>query len=494
VKFEKVRYIKCLLQKVETREKMGEAAQVKISDSKGAKPIAAEQSAARSRVRVSPGGYFSVLFFATFAAGFVNYLGYSWQAVILAVLAWTVVPALLWFDRIEFDGKYLTRTGFAAVLRRVFGLQPLRLKVAEIEHIESQSLWTLKSGGRVYFRYSTEISGNNLSFVFASGGKSYRQMIQRLFPLVAEEKLDVLSAELRDYLIASGEIERKTAALKLPSADVLDNTLPKLKRTNLIREARQNAAETDEPSKAVELRQAANELRIAGNLSQAIEAFRRALLWQPENAGLLHDFARGLYTYANAAKSVEWLRRSRAALRLAARRGDADADLMTRIGESFLQVGNVERAAKAFRRALELQADNFRAECGLAEIGLQDGKLAHVVHHYQAAGRAAEDAAAKRWAQTEADYFSLLSNNEDYMDAEISRINWLTSTSRARRACWRLTFVGLLIILLGSLFNEDFAAVGWALSAGATMIWAVLSIAEKVLNNRSSLVEDTSEE
>lgn len=475
---------------------MGEAAQVKISSSSNAAAVTGEQTAAKCRVRVSPGGYFGVLFLLSLAAGFLDYLGYSWSAIIVLAVAWAVIPAILIFDYIEFDGKYLTRTGLVAALYRLFN-SPQRLKLADIEQIETQSLWTLKSGGRVYFRYNTEVTGNGLNFIFASGGKSYRRMVQRLFPLVAAEKLDALSVELRDYLVAANRIGEKTVALKLPSADILDSTLPKLKRSGIIRETRQNFADAEEAgerNKAAELWQAANELRIAGNLSQSVEAFRRALLWQPENAALLHDFARGLYTYANAAKSPAWLRRSRAALRLAAQRSETDAVLLTRIGESFLQFGNFERAAKAFRRALEIQTDNFRAECGLAEIGLQDGKLAHVVHHYQAAVRAAEEPAAKRWARAEAEYFSLLNNNEEYMDAEITRINWLNSASRGRRVCWRLIFAGVSAILLGSLFSNELAAIGWALTIVASTGWGGLTLVEKFLASRSTVIEETTEE
>lgn len=479
---------------------MREANQVKISNTNGvsANALAADHIAEKCRVRVSPGGYFSILFFLTFAAGFLNYLSYVWSALFLVSAAWTIIPALLWFDRIEFDGKSLTRTGLIAFFGRLLSSSPRRLKLTDIERVETQSLWTLKSGGHVYFRYSTEVSGGGLSFVFASGGKNYRQMVRCLFPLVPEEKLDSLSLELRDYLAQPDALERKTVELKLPSADVLDNTLPKLKRSGLLREARQNIADPEtadenNQNRAVELRQAANELRIAGNLAQAIEAFRRALLWQPENAGLLHEFARGLYTYASATKSQTWARRSNAALRLAAKRGENDAKLLTKIGESFLQFGNAERAAKAFRLALDIQADNFHAECGLAEAGLQDGKLAHVVHHYQAAARSAEDAATKRWAQTEAEYFSLLNTDEDYMDAEISRINWLNSFSRGRRACWRLTFIGLLIILIGSFVDENLMTLGWAMTAATSLIWAFFALAEKFLTSRST-VEDLQEE
>jgi tetratricopeptide (TPR) repeat protein len=249
--------------------------------------------------------------------------------------------------------------------------------------------------------------------------------------------------------------------------------------------------ETNENSqkKVIQLRHIANELRISGNLSQAIEAFRRALLWQPDNGALLHDFARGLHSYAIAARSSTWTHRAMAALRLASKRSASDSTLLTRIGESYLQFGSFDRASKNFQQALEIDAGNFRAECGLAEIALQNGKLAHVVHHYQAAIRIAPDAAAKKRAQTEADYFVLLSSNEDYLEAEVSRLSWLQSAARGKRVCFRLTFVGFILLSISFFGENELAALGWAISLVALLIWAILSTVAKFLSERFLLDE-----
>lgn len=454
--------------------------------------VAANKITEKCCVRVSPNNYFSGLFLFTLAAGFTNYLGFELLSFVLATAAWTIIPTLLWFDRVEFDGKSLTRKGALAALGKLFKSSPRRLKIGDIEHIETQCGLTLKSGGRVYYRYQSEIFGGGTRFSFASGGKSYRQMVRLLFAVVPEEKLDVRSIELRDFLVEPKEIERKIKELKLPSSDILDSTLPKLRRTKLLRRdsSRQNLYQTGEAAevsshKAIELRRAANELRVAGNLSQAIEAFRRALLWQPENAWLLYEFARGLLSYAHAAKNADWSRRAEAALRLAATRGKTDATLLTRIGESYFQVNNFEAAARAFRQTLELRREDFRAECGLGEIGLQDGKIAHVVHHFQAAVRSANDAATRRWAKTEAEYFSLLNDNFNYMETEVARINWLGSASQGRRVCLHLTFAGIAIILLGTLADENIATAGWAITATTSFGWLLLTLIEKLLEARS---------
>lgn len=471
---------------------MREAAPIKIStsDAVSAKSLDADKRLEKCSVRVSFAGYLSVLFFLTVAGGFLNYLGYSQIGLVATLSAWTILPALWFFDRIEFDGKSLTRRGGAAFLYKLISSAPPRLKIGDIERIETHSLWTVRSGGRVFYRYSTEVAGEDATFVFASGGKNYRRMVQNLFKKVPEEKLDARSLDLRDFLIEPEELEQKIEALRLPSSDILDNTLPRLRRSVFHRRTNENHTSGDAnenyEQRVEELRQAANELRVAGNLAQSVEAFRRALLRQPKNAALLYEFARGLYSYANAVKSADWLRRSLAAFRLAARRGARDAELLTRIGESFLHSGSLGRASKTFRRALEISGENFRAECGLAEVGLQDGKIAHVVHHYQSAMRAAEDTALRRWAREEAHYFALLNDDVDYMETEVSRINLLGSVSRGKRICRRLTFVGLIIVFAGAFFEQNVTALGWAMTMAMTLFWGAFGFAEKVLLPRSA--------
>lgn len=476
---------------------MRKAASLKVSNvgldnSLTINPVIADKINGKCSVRVSPEGYLSALFFFTFVACFLSYHGFWSGSFIVAIAGWTVIPGLLWFDRLEFDGKSLSRKGPIAAFFGFFSSQPRRLKIADIERIETQSWWTLKTGGRIFYRYRSEIYGSEMLFSFASsGGRNYRQMVKTVFSLVPEDKLDARSLELRDFLTEPKELKRRIKKLKLPSSEILDNALPKVRRSKLPRDNRQNLYQVEENAeisnyKSVELRQIANELRIAGNVSQAMEAYRRALLWQPENARLLFEFSRGLMSSAVAAKNMSWRRRSMAALKLAASRGKNDAALLTRIGESYFHSGDFESAAKTFRRALEISPENFRAECGLGEIGLQDGKIAHVVHHFQAAMRSAQDAAAKRWAKTEAEYFSLLNSNFRYMETEFSRISWLDNVSSSKRICLRLTFAGLPVILIGLFASETMAAVGWATSAVTGTAWATLKLAEKILDSRTN--------
>ncbi len=475
---------------------MRKAAPIKISgvaadNGISINPVAADKTSGKCSVRVSPEGYLSALLFLTITACFLTYLGFIWSSAIVAIAGWTVIPLLLWFDCVEFDGKNLTRKGPIAVVARFLNAKPQRLKITDIQLVETQSSWTLKTGGRVFYRYRSEISGSEMLFSFASGGKGYRQMIKTLFAVIPEDKLDARSVELRDFLVDPKNLKQKIKELKLPSTDLLEGALPKIKRSKAPRDNRQNLYQIEENAeissyKSVELRQAANELRVAGNFSQAIEAYRRALLWQPENAWLLFEFSRGLLSYANAAKNVGWRRRALAALRLAARRGKSDANLLARIGESYLQAGDFVSAARTFRQTLDVFPENFRAECGLGEIGLQEGKIAHVVHHFQAAARFARDAATKRWAQAEAEYFSLLNSNFKYMETEFSRISWLDSVTSGKRICLRLTFTGLPVILVGTFASETLAALGWAITAVTGAVWAILALAEKFLDSRAN--------
>ena len=85
----------------------------------------------------------------------------------------------------------------------------------------------MKRGGNVFYRYRTSVQGKDLQFVFASGGEDYRQMIHKLFPLLSENLLDNRSIELRDYLTEPKETLMKAEFAKIPSAEVLENSLTK---------------------------------------------------------------------------------------------------------------------------------------------------------------------------------------------------------------------------------------------------------------------------
>jgi len=87
--------------------------------------------------------------------------------------------------------------------------------------------------------------------------------------------------------------------------------------------------------------------------------------------------------------------------------------------------------------------NSYRAQVGLAEVALSDGKLAHVIHHYNDAVRIAPDKAAARLARREADYYSRLNTDEDYLAAELRRMNWLEGAGRVQRVTAAVEFRGV---------------------------------------------------
>ena len=178
------------------------------------------------------------------------------------------------------------------------------------------------------------------------------------------------------------------------------------------------------------------------------------------------------------------MRRSRACLRLAILRASDDAALLSRIGESFYEYGELTQAASAFRRALELNSRAFRAEIGLAEIALRNGKLAHVVHHYDAAARIAPDEALTRYARRESDYYARLNNDDDYLAAELRRINWLQNLQRAKRLAARMTLASVLLALIGPSLDQALENIGWALATSSLIAWLSVALITRLLAPR----------
>jgi tetratricopeptide (TPR) repeat protein len=442
-------------------------------------------------VRSSPGGYLSAAFTLTFAALFMVRAEYDAWALSTLLAAWVLLPTLAFTDRVRLEGRTLSRTGLLALLHKIFRGRSLRLDVDEVERAETYAVRTLRRGGSVRYRYRSEVCGKGLSFAFASGG-NYRRMVRQLFALVADEKLDARSRELRDYLEDPKSLRETVKLLRIASSSVLEGTLPDFRLRE--RRGRENWSEAvtaelsaTERERAQLLRRVANQLRAAGRLREAGEAFRRALLVIPDDGWLLYEFARFLRSQASALADARLLARSRAGLRLAARHGREDASLLARIAESFFEFGDTSRASRLFRRALEVQPRVFRAEAGLAEIALRNGKLAHVIHHYQAATRVAPDEAARRFARREADYYSLLHDDDEYLAAELRRINWLQTSQTVRRWSARLTLASILLAVVGlypSIVGDTLSSVGWSLAASSLAAWVGVSALGKLLSQR----------
>jgi tetratricopeptide (TPR) repeat protein len=440
-------------------------------------------------VRASPGAYLAALFTFTFASLLFLHGMYDLAALFSFSLGWVVIPLLAFTDRIKFDGRVIKRIGPVRFLLRLLRAKPYELAVEDVERIETYALRTLKHSGRVRYRYRSEVTGKGISFVFASGGDSYREMVQSLFRRVADDKLDARSRELRDHLTDPKTLRDTLGLLHLAPSNILEEAATDL-RHRATRNLKRQTLFNEEELTAIELergrllRRAANQLRAAGRLREAAEAFRRALLVSPRDGWLIYEFARFLRSQASSLSDARLLNRARAALRLAARRACDDAVLLSRIGESHFELGDAESASRNFRRALKLNPQIFRAECGLAESALLNGKLAHVVHHYESATRIARDAALARYAQREADYYLRLNSDEDYLAVELRRIGWLHHIQRARRIAVRLTIAAFLLALLGGTVDEDLSKIGWALASSSIIAWMSVRLASRFFTQR----------
>lgn len=468
---------------------MADAAQIKITEvSAREESFAADFSNISASVRVAPNSYFIAVFLATFFTAFFVYLEQDFVAVLLFVTGAIVLPLLALTDRIVFDGAQLTRTGIVPRLWKWINREPQILKLADIEQVETQALRALKRGGSVFYRYKTSVAGKNSTFVFASGSEDYRRMARRLFSVLSVDALDNRSLELRDYLHEPKEISIKARFSQIPSTEVLESSVNEFQNADRNLRSKANTAKIgdEQIGKAEDLRRLANELRLAGNLLQSLEAFRRALRLNPLDAWLIFEFARCLHSYASSERSEKLQKKARAALRLAELRAGGDGELLSRLGESYFQYGDRTRARAAFQKALAATTGNFRSVRGLAEIALRDGKIAHVIHHFTTAIHFARTNALRRWAQTETAYFSRLNTDENYLEAEIKRMNRLDNFEGGKKLSLKIAVAAFFVILMGISFDERLANVGWACACVSLLIWAGLIMSRNLLAERNS--------
>ena len=431
-------------------------------------------------IRVSPHSYLTAILLGSFFSAFLFYLEIDIAGGILFVLAWIVIPFLALNDHVTFDGKRLTRTGPVPRAWAWFNRSRRRLKISDIEQVETHAVRALKRGGNVLYRYRTVIRGKGLSVTIASGGEDFRNIVKSILPRLGENVLDNRSIELRDHLADPKETLMKARFAHIPAADVLEGSFKKGKRGK-----QPNIAIDATEEKADDLRSLANELRLSGYLLQALEAFRRALILKPRDARLLFEFARCLHSFAGTTRDRGLERRAFAASRLSERNAAGDDDLLVRLAEWYFEIGEWRRAGNVFGRVSERIGESFRAARGLAEIALRDGKIAHVIHHFGAAGRVAETPALRRWSRGEAEYFSHLNSDDEYMEMEISRVNLLDGVERSKRTTLRVAFLAFPAILIGVLFEDDLIAnLGWAVSTVSLLIWTGLIITARMLAQR----------
>jgi tetratricopeptide (TPR) repeat protein len=433
-----------------------------------------------AQVRALPSGYFTASFVLGFVSALLTYLDYLWFALPVAVISCFAVPLLWLTDKIKFDGRRIRRTGLMPrLLARLTGIRD-RLKLSDIEQVETIAFSGLKRGRNLYYTYRTTITGKSATFAISSRHAGYRDIIRTVLPRLSEDLLDSTSIDLRDYLAEFRDIGQRARESEIPSSDVLDSSFREIN----LRPSKDKAPSPDF-EKASHLHRLANELRISGRLLQALEAFRRAAVLQPGDARLLFEFAECIRSVAGSEKDPKLERKALAMMRLAERHASADSDLLSRIGEFYFRTGDWHRAGLVFKRVTEKFGENFRTLRGLAELSLREGKLAHVIHNFAAAERSASTSALRRWTRTEVDYFSHLNQDEEYMDLEISRVNLLDTLARTRRSSVRIALVGFVVIASGLLVGDELISnIGWAVSGISILLWIVMILMGRMLSPR----------
>jgi tetratricopeptide (TPR) repeat protein len=179
------------------------------------------------------------------------------------------------------------------------------------------------------------------------------------------------------------------------------------------------------------------------------------------------------------------LQRSDACLRLASRLAREAPDLLERIGEVFFERLDYKRAADCFRRVLEVDASRFRANVGLAEIALRDGKLAHVAHYYNAAS-ASQDLALAKLARREAGYYQRLMSDDDFLEAELRRIRTVNQVRWARKLSALIFLIAWTVGSIVGRFVPPVQSYGWALMATSGLVWCVCALILQYFRNRRS--------
>jgi tetratricopeptide (TPR) repeat protein len=373
-------------------------------------------------------------------------------ACILFIVPLAVAAAL---DRIEFDGSTIRHRGpFSYMIWRMGGLRR-ELSVSDIETVTTEATSLSVAGGDARMSYRTRVVGAGVEIIVRSHRSTYVPFIKALFEGVGPAKLDPRSFELFEYF----EADRSIKNAPVLRSEIAAMPVPLLRRV-------------------------ANALRLAGRLAQASSYFRIAYEKEPRNPQLLYEMARFLHSSAHD-EDGKLLQRSDACLRLASRLVGQEPELLERIGEAFFERLDYKRATECFRRALELDPARFRANVGLAEIALRDGKLAHVAHFYQAAS-ASDDAALSRLAEREARYYERLVREDEFLDAELRRIRVANQIKTARRLA---TVVFFLSWVVSGIMGRVYATVehfGWAMMATSGFVWCASAIALHFFRRRPS--------
>lgn len=370
---------------------------------------------------------------------------------VAGLLLLTGFPALLIasrFEDIQFDGRVIRRRGLLALTGEKIFDEPVSITLDEVELVATDAGRVQLGSSRLLYRYRTVIVGNGIEFTVMSSARGYRSFVKALFEAVGEQKLDPRSSELLHYWDNTSHLE---------SLEINDDLLGRL------------------PTQVI--RAAANHLGLAGRLRQAMNYFTLAYKREPANPHLLYEMGRFLHTVA-AVENPRLLLRSNACLRLAAYMSSNEPRLLERIGETYCERYEFERATRCFERAIHLDPTLFRAHIGLAEIAFRSGKLARVAHFYHSAAQTATDPAQMGRARREARYYERLSNDDEYLEAEVRRVTFLQNLRWMRAGSTIIFFLSWLTVgVLGRLSPavEDIGLAVMA-SSGATWLGTTLGL------------------
>lgn len=375
----------------------------------------------------------------------------GWSLVVLSLLPLLVIASR--YEKIFFDGARLGRRGMFALLEQLVAGRAQEFAVDNIEMIATEAIRSRRGLQRIKYLYKVLVAGDNLQIVITLTNKSKNnchELVKRLLNMVDESKLDPRTSELKQYL---NEVQARGQLLTMARQLDLNQEFTEL---------------YEMPISLV--RRLANTLKLEGYMQQALRCFSFAYRSDPRNAYLLYEMAR-FFRSLGVIDDPRLLNRARACLRLAAFLGKDEPKLLERIGETHFERFEYKLAARCFSKALGLEPSLYRANIGLAEIALRDGKLAHVAHYYNAAAFASNDRAQRLLASREADYYGRLCSDDDYFEAEISRINKLKNFQWARNLSALMLFVFWIVALLSGRFSKELGGLAWSAVLTTSLVW-----------------------
>lgn len=406
------------------------------------------------RVR-SLGSLYKTLGLVVLTASVSSALTSSESRIALWLLA--LLPLILagaYFESVTFDGCHIWRSGLFAYFEKLISGRRPSLKVEDIEMVTTEAIRSRRGFKRVKYSYRVFLTGQAIGIpVIFKGGRSTAagRLLQKLFNALDDHRLDPRSQELKEYLQQqpSDEFSR---LIQHTDLDTVSGELYSHLSTE-------------------RLRSIANDLKLEGFLQQAFQCFSFAYKREPRNPQLLYEMAR-FFRSLGTLHHPRLLSRSAACLRLAAFLAKDRPHLLERIGETYFERSEYSKAAKCFTRALEVDPMLFRANVGLAEIALRDGRLAHAVHFYSTAAAVSLNSSQRCLAQREADYYSRLCSDEDYFEVELERITRLSNFQWARSCSGVLIFFFWILAVVGGFFSPALRGLAWSAVFSTILVWA----------------------